>query len=371
MTSSTLEYLLTIPCLIAALIAAGHLYQCLGAHSDRRRYAAAGRWIDIGAGRRLYLLEKGSGEATVLFEAGIAATNLNWFHIQEVVSRFAATASYDRGGLGWSSPSRTPRTPSNLAAELHELLWVAGLKPPFILVGHSFGGLVMRRYALLYPEEVVGIVLVDPMRCEEWPPLHPAKQATLDRGYKLSGFAIPIAQLGLARLAVTSLLCRSGRIADQLAGAAGEGGTHVLGRIKTEMGKMPREVWPIVAAHWSRPGYYAGMRSHIAAVPDTVREMQDAEPIRGIPVLLLTPGKSSPLSDDCLQRIGDTVTQIIASASAHWVHLDEPGLVIQSIREVVEAATGVTAVTSLTSVTSVTAVAGAAVAPAEAAVTVG
>ena len=287
-------YLLSIPCLIAALVAAGILYQWLGAHFDRLRYAAAGRWIDIGEGQKLYLLEKGSGEATVLFEAGIAATNLNWFHIQETVSRFAATASYDRSGLGWSSPSRTARTPSNLAAELHELLRGAGIKPPFILVGHSFGGLVMRRFALLYPEEVASVVLVDPMRCEEWPPLDPAKQATLDRGMKLSSFAIPIAQLGLARLAVTSLLCRSGRIADRLAGAAGEGGMHVLGRIKGEVGKMPREVWPIVAAHWSRPSYYAGMRSHVAAVPDSVREMQDAEPIRGIPVLLLTPGKSSP-----------------------------------------------------------------------------
>jgi pimeloyl-ACP methyl ester carboxylesterase len=344
MTSSTLVYLLSIPCLIAALVAAGFLYQMLGAHYDMRRYAAGGRWIDIGSGQRLYLLEKGSGKATVLFEAGIAATNLNWFHIQETVSQFAATASYDRSGLGWSSPSRTARTPSNLAAELHELLWGAGLKPPFILVGHSFGGLVMRRFALLYPEEVESIVLVDPMRCEEWPPMDPAKQATLDRGCRLSGFAITIAQLGLARLAVTSLLCRSGRIADQLAGAAGEGGLHVLGRIKGEVGKMPREVWPIVAAHWSRPSYYAGMRSHVAAVPDTVREMRDAEPIRGIPVLLLTPGKSLPLSDDRLQKIGDTVTQVIASASAHWIHLDEPELVIQSIREMVLAATGVTAV---------------------------
>jgi pimeloyl-ACP methyl ester carboxylesterase len=344
MTSSTLVYLLSIPCLIAALVAAGFLYQMLGAHYDLRRYAARGRWIDIGSGQRLYLLEKGSGKATVLFEAGIAATNLNWFHIQETVSQFAATASYDRSGLGWSSPSRTARTPSNLAAELHELLWGAGLKPPFILVGHSFGGLVMRRFALLYPEEVESIVLVDPMRCEEWPPMDPAKQTTLDRGCRLSGFAIPIAQLGLARLAVTSLLCRSGRIADQLAGAAGEGGLHVLGRIKREVGKMPREVWPIVAAHWSRPGHYAGMRSHFAAVPDTVREMQGAEPIRGIPVLLLTPGKSLPLSEDRLRKIGDTVTQVIASASAHWIHLDEPELVIQSIREMVLAATDVTAV---------------------------
>jgi len=371
LTSSIIECFFMIFCSIAALVALGFLYQCVGAYIDRRRYATEGRWIDIGAGQRLYMLEKGSGEATVLFEAGIAATNLNWFHIQEEVSQFAATASYDRGGLGWSSPSRTPRTPSNLGEELHELLWRAGLKPPFILVGHSFGGLVMRRYALMYPEEVAGIVLVDPMRCEEWPPLYPAKQATLDRGCKLSGFAIPIAQFGLARLAVTSLLCRSGRIADKLAGAAGEGGMHVLGRIKGEVGKMPREVWPIVAAHWSRPSYYDGMRSHIAAVPDSVREMQDAEPIRGIPVLLLTPGKSSPLSDHCLQKIGDTVTQTIAPASAHWVHLDEPELVIQSIREMVEATTGATTVTSRSSVSNRTVIPDVAVAPAEATVTVG
>jgi pimeloyl-ACP methyl ester carboxylesterase len=98
---------------------------------------------------------------------------------------------------------------------------------------------------------------------------------------------------------------------------------------------MPKGVWPSVAAHWSRPGYYAGMRSHVEAVPDTVREMQDAEPIHDIPVLLLTPGTSTPLSDECVRRIGDNVQQVIAPASAHWIHLDEPELVIDSIREMV------------------------------------
>lgn len=333
-----MNYLLAVPCLVVAVVAAGFLYQWLGAHYDRWRYAAGGRWINIGEGQSLYLLEKGSGEATVLFESGIAATNLNWFHIQETVSRFAATASYDRGGLGWSSPSQAARTPSILAEELHQLVREAGLEPPFILVGHSFGGLVVRMFALLYPEEVAGIVLVDPLRCEEWLPLDPAKQAKLDRGIKLASFAIPIARLGLARLAVTSLLCRSGRIADRLAGLAGDGGRHVLGRVKGEVAKMPREVWPSVAAHWSRPSYYAGMRSHLAAVPETLTEMQDAEPIHGIPVLLLTPGKSSPLSDDYVEKIGDTVEQVIAPASAHWIHLDEPELVIDSIQELVMAA---------------------------------
>jgi pimeloyl-ACP methyl ester carboxylesterase len=100
---------------------------------------------------------------------------------------------------------------------------------------------------------------------------------------------------------------------------------------------MPRAIWPIVAAHWSRPGYYIGMRAHVTAVPDTVREMRDAEPIRDIPVLLLTPGQSTPLSDHLLSRIGDNVRQVIAEDSAHWIHLDEPDLVIESIREMVAA----------------------------------
>jgi pimeloyl-ACP methyl ester carboxylesterase len=329
--------LLLIPAFAIALFAGGFLYQWIGAHRDRTRYTRDGRWIRISRKCRLYLLEKGSGGPTVLFESGIAATNLNWSHIQETVSRFTRTASYDRGGLGWSSRADTPRTPANIAIELHEMLQRAGIQSPYILVGHSFGGLVMRRYALLYPEDVQGIVLVDPMRCEEWPPMDPARQATLDRGTKLTGYAIPIARFGIARLAVTSLLCRSGRLSGFLACAAGDGGRHVLERIKDEVGKMPREVWPIVAAHWSRPGYYAGMCSHVEAVPDTVREMQDADPIRDIPVLLLTPGKSSPLNEQSLRQIGDNVEQVIAPASAHWIHLDEPDLVVDSIREMIMA----------------------------------
>jgi pimeloyl-ACP methyl ester carboxylesterase len=326
---------LTIIALACVLIAAGFLYQVIGSYRDRLRFSGVGRSVDIGCGHRLYMLEKGSGGPTVLFEAGIAATNLNWFHIQETVARFTHTVSYDRGGLGWSSPCRTARTPGNCAAELHDLLQRAGVKPPYILVGHSFGGLVMRRYALSYPEQVAGVVLVDPMRCEEWPPMNPLKQREVDRGKRLSNYAVPIARFGLARLAVTSLLSRPPRVSHRLAGAAGAGARHVLGRVTEEVGKMPKEVWPIVAAHWSRPGYYVGMRNHVKAVPDTVREMRDAEPIQDIPVLLLTPGKSTPLSEECVRRIGNNVHQVIAPTSAHWIHLDQPDLVIDSIREMI------------------------------------
>ena len=145
------------------------------------------------------------------------------------------TPSSDPTARSWAGTaslrpvSTTARTPANCASELHDLLERAGVKPPYILVGHSFGGLVMRRYALSYPEDVAGIVLVDPMRCEEWPPMNPDRQTEIDRVKKLSGYAVSIARFGLARLAVTSLLCRSGRISGHLAGAGGawpRGGGH-------------------------------------------------------------------------------------------------------------------------------------------------
>lgn len=323
----------------ACLVLAGFLYQSIAAWRDRLRYSKTGRSVALSNGARLYLFEQGSGGPTVLFEAGFAATNLNWRHIQQAVARFTGTASYDRCGLGWSSPSRTARTPANIAIELHELLDRARIQPPFVLVGHSFGGLVMRRYALLYPEDVAGLVLVDPMRCEEWPPLDPAKHSQLSLGKRLTGYAVPIAHCGIARLALTSLFCGSGRLSSKLTSAAGASCRHVIGRIKTEVGKMPREVWPVVVAHWSRPAFYAGVRSYLEAIPASVEEMHTAEPIRGIPILVLTPGRSVPLTEEHLSRIGDRVRQVIAPASEHWIHLDQPDLVIGSIRDMVEAVT--------------------------------
>jgi pimeloyl-ACP methyl ester carboxylesterase len=322
---------------VALLVLAGTIYQRLGSLRDRRIHTRNGRWVSIGSGCRLYVFEEGNGEATVLFESGIGATHLNWRGIQDSIATLAHTITYDRAGLGWSSPCPTPRTPGNIAAELHRMLETAGFQPPYVLVGHSFGGLVMRRFALLYPGEVSGVVLIDPMRSEEWPPLNPSRQSQLNLGNRLIRCALPVVRCGLARLLVTSLFGRPGNLSDHIAGAAGTHPRHVLCRIKTEVRKMPSKVWPAVAAHWSRPSFYAGLRSHIHSIPATVREMHMAEPIRGIPVTVLTPGNAAPLTQNQLDHIGDSVHQTIAPKSEHWIHLDEPGLVINAIRTMVGA----------------------------------
>jgi pimeloyl-ACP methyl ester carboxylesterase len=223
-----------------------------------------------------------------------------------------------------------------VARELHEMLRAAEIAPPYLMVGHSFGGVVVRRFAAEYPEEVSGVVLVDPMRPEEWPPLNPAAQPQLDRGVRMMKFAEPLAWVGVARVVATSLLRRSGRTARIVSRAAGGGGEQVMGRLTAELDKLPREVWPVVAAHWANPRFYRGMAAHLRDVPATVREMENAAPINHVPVTVLTQSLIAPLSAEALRRIGAGARQIVATRSGHWVHLDEPELVRETIVAMLE-----------------------------------
>ena len=324
--------------LIAAgfLLLSGFLYQTIGGWFGRRRIAKAAQFFTLKDGVRLFVRRQGSGRPTVVFEAGIGASSLNWRHIQQAVARTTSTISYDRAGLGWSSSRRTARTPSVVAAELHEMLERAGVQLPLVLVGHSFGGLVMRRYALLYPAEVAAMVLVDPMRCEEYPPFNPGMIANLTLGARLCACAVPIARFGVARLGLGSLICGSGRVAEKLSSIAGENCRYVLRRIKAEVAKMPAESRPELVALWSRPCFYAEMRASLQAIPEMVTEMRNAPPIQDIPIVVLTPGRATPLDEEALLRIGNRARQVIACDSQHWIHFDEPDLVIRSILEMTQ-----------------------------------
>jgi pimeloyl-ACP methyl ester carboxylesterase len=130
-------------------------------------HPAPGQLIDIG-GYKLHLFCTGTGTPTVLLEAGVGDTSLVWNDIQRELGKSVRTCSYDRGGLGWSDASPLPRDHDNEAAELHRLLERASVPPPYILVGHSYGGDLVRVYAGHFPEQVAGLVLVEASNEDKW-----------------------------------------------------------------------------------------------------------------------------------------------------------------------------------------------------------
>jgi pimeloyl-ACP methyl ester carboxylesterase len=126
-----------------------------------------GRLVDIG-GYRLHLACEGEGGPTVVMEAAIGETGLLWSLVQPAVAQTTRACVYDRAGLGWSEVSPKPRTAADMAEELRALLAAAAVPGPYVLVGHSFGGLLVRLYAARYPQEVAGLVLVDSAHEEQY-----------------------------------------------------------------------------------------------------------------------------------------------------------------------------------------------------------
>src|SRR5689334_6248989 len=130
---------------------------------DPPPFSPPGQLIDIG-GWHLHLNCTGSSRAsqpTVVLESGIGDFSVEWSLVQPGVAKFARVCSYDRAGDGWSEMGPHPRTFHQIAYELHTLLDKASVKPPLILVGHSYGGGLVRQYQSIYPSEVAGIVLVE------------------------------------------------------------------------------------------------------------------------------------------------------------------------------------------------------------------
>jgi pimeloyl-ACP methyl ester carboxylesterase len=145
---------------IIGTLIVGYTYEEIGRRRDRARLLQVGTSIDIG-GRRSNLFCSGNGQPTVIFDPGNTRAGIAWSHIQPRIAEVTQACWFDRAGEGWSDPGPFPRTSAATARDLHELLTRANVRPPYVLVGHSLGGLDVRVYTGLYPSEVTGAVLVD------------------------------------------------------------------------------------------------------------------------------------------------------------------------------------------------------------------
>jgi pimeloyl-ACP methyl ester carboxylesterase len=264
-------------------------------------YTRPQQLVDIG-GRRLNLYCIGHGSPLVVLEAGLALPTSVWHLVQPRVARTTRVCAYDRAGVGFSAAAEPPRDGNSQVSDLHALLRNAGLPPPYVLVGHSFGGFYVRLYADRYPSEVAGLVLVDPT-----PDLPPFRTVS---GAIDNFFEALLHELKQCN-GTTKAACR-----DQVSELQA-----VLDGI------TPKEVQ-------ERQRSYGSMPLIVLTAADTMN----------IPQLAATPAQRAALwrlwngMHDQMAAYSSVGVNFLIANSGHNISIDQPGAVISAIDEVVEQA---------------------------------
>lgn len=196
----------TLLIVLIALSLLGMIYQTISTQTDKRKYPAPGQLIDIG-GFRLHLYCMGAsknGSPTVILEQGLGGTSPAWALVQPEVAKVTRVCAYDRAGLGWSDPAPkgTSRDGKEVANELHTLLQKANISGPYVMVGHSSGGLYTLFFAHQYRSDVVGVVLLDSSHPDQWNT--PAGRNLYQSNARIYSITSALARLGLLRLRTKS-----------------------------------------------------------------------------------------------------------------------------------------------------------------------
>jgi pimeloyl-ACP methyl ester carboxylesterase len=299
--------------------------------------------VPIG-GFRLHVNASGAGQPAVVFDAALSGTSLSWLHVQPAVAEFTRAVAYDRGGFGRSDRAPLPRTAGRLADELRALLAQADEQPPFVLVGHSFGGLVIRIFAARYPELSAGLVFVDPAHPEDWSAPAPKEQARIDLGVTLTRQALRACRLGIAP--VISGLVAVGALdaAKAIVDVVTRGGLRgQMEWLLAPLWKLPPEARRQLRRYWTRARFFEALNSQIASISVSAAEALHAS--RGgfgdLPLVTISstsPDEHRVRRQEALAALSSRGRHVVASNSSHWIPLDQPGVVVTEIRRIVEMA---------------------------------
>ncbi len=301
---------LWVSSVLAVTLIAGLLLQWALSRSALSGNPAPGELIEVD-GRRGHLLCQGSEGPVVILEAGLPGSSLTWASVTPGVAEFARVCSYDRAGYGWSEPGPRPRTSASIARELRMLLQHAGIEPPYVLVGHSFGGLVVQVYASRFPDEVAGMVLVDAS--------HPDlvhQTVEIDRMGTLS--------LLVRGLAVTGI----GRFLVPVPAGSAESRDPAVRKLERDLQFTTRSL--------------RATSAELAALRDSLSEAGAERPRLGQkPLAVLTEGRRRAkhwleMQADLAELSDESRWEIVDSAG-HFIHHDRPEVVVSAIRSVVEA----------------------------------
>jgi pimeloyl-ACP methyl ester carboxylesterase len=202
--------LLGLVVVLLALAVLGAIYQAIATERAERAYPPPGEMVDVG-GYSLHINCVGQGSPTVVLDAGSGEFSAQWVRVQRQVSGTTRVCAYDRAGMGWSEMGPEPRDARRITGELHTLLSKAAIEGPYVLVGHSFGGMYMQTYAARYPEEVAGVALVDSSAEPDQFSQRPEARESHEPQKQSLAVVPRLAQLGvslLARLGVVRLLSK-------------------------------------------------------------------------------------------------------------------------------------------------------------------
>lgn len=298
---------------IAVVAAVGATYETIAGSGDHTTYPPAGRLVDVG-GYRLHLDCRGEGSPTVVMDAGLGGSSLDWSLVQPQLATTTQVCTYDRAGMGWSEPSPLPRTPGHIAEELRTLLTNAGVPGPYVLVGHSLAGKNIRMFASAYPDDVAGMVLVD-ARSELIDSLTPKAEAdAFGVALSLQGTLYSLARrFGVARAFGTSLagvpLLPSDAVAEMV----------LLQTQTTAIDETTKEGLARAADD------AALARSTLGSIPLVV--IAAAASMANIPNWSTAQQEMAALSTQG--------SLVLAEQSGHAVQLEQPGIVLDAIDDVV------------------------------------
>ena len=284
-----------------------------GAPLDTDGYPPPGERFQVG-GRAMHLQCSGSGAPVVVLAAGLGGTTLEWARVQPGVANFTRVCSYDRAGYGWSERGSGPRTAAVNASELVELLGRGGLAAPFVLVGHSFGGLVVRAFVAMQPERVAGLVLIDSS--------HEAQFERLER----AGSGPPLAPPVGAKFVIANTF-------------------QVPDGLPTELRMLARRLA-------LTPDAIVALYAELGAMRWSADQVAREPPLPQIPLVVLAhDALSTARTSSERRRAEDWLTLqaelakripggrlLVVKDSGHHVHLDQPDVVVETIRSVVAAA---------------------------------
>lgn len=331
----SLLFVLAVP---LVLIVAGIAYQRRGLRRDFRRYPPPGRLIAVRT-HSLHVHELGIGEPVVVFESGLVSSSLSWTLVQTPLAALTRTISYDRSGIGWSKEVRELRSVESMVADLNLLLEASGNHGPYVLVGHSFGGLLVRAFASSYPEKVSGIVLVDPVSLKFWAECRPAEQKRLDTGAALSRRGALLANVGVVRLALAGLASGKRWLPNLIAKASAAKAVGLMGRLTNVVQKLPPALQPIVQCHWSQAKSFRAMAAHLEILPASAKAVRAMNIPGRIPVTILSASDATlpELEErDNWAEQSDRGRHLRVPDSHHWIQLECPEEVLSAIAEMVE-----------------------------------